>query len=169
MPEITMEDLETQIAIMLRHFFVANRKVVLMKGVSVQFIVKDFGLIVCGINRLDYAQVNDKIEDNYPGWRTIYISSQDNLAEKKLEILWSLMRGGYMKWLRLTYPRQMRSVLMGPDNLGTRIIEERLRIWDDRPKFAYYIQDNRDVLRNGILREYTQDPGFFDYMPEEEV
>jgi hypothetical protein len=73
-----------------------------------------------------------------------------------------------MKWLRYTYPRQIRNVLLGHDNLGQSIIKERLRIWNDRAKFKYFIEDNKVALKNGVHTELTNDPSFFDYMPEEE-
>jgi hypothetical protein len=77
------------------------------------------------------------------------------------------MRGGYMKWLRTAYPRQMKNTLMGVDNLGNKILQERLRIWANRDKYKYLIADTKSVLNYGILRELAHDPGFFDHMPEE--
>jgi len=164
-----MQALEDSVVIMLNQFRVTSRKTALAKGLSVQFVVEDFGLIVCCINRLDYTQVNSAVNEHFDGWRLVFISTKDDILEKKYEVLWGLMRGGYMKWLRYQLPRQVRSVLLGPDNLGNRIIEERLRIWNDKPKFKYLIEDNQVALRNGVLRELTNDPSFFDYMPEEEV
>jgi hypothetical protein len=166
---VSMQALEDNVAIMLNQFRVTYRKTALSKGLSVQFIVEDFGLIVCCINRLDYVQVNNAVNEQFDGWRLVFISTNDDMSEKKYEVLWSLMRSGYMKWLRYQLPRQVKSILLGPDNLGNRIIEERLRIWNDKPKFKYLIDDSKVALRNGVLRELTNDPSFFDYMPEEEV
>lgn len=163
-----MTELEEQLAVILRNFFVTSRKINLIKGVSVQFIIDDFGLIVCGINRVDYVQIDDAVNNQFPGWRVVYITTSDSLLEKKYDILWALMRGGYMRWLRYNYPRQVKNILLGPDNLGQRIIEERLRIWGDKPKYRFLVEDNKIVRIHGLLREYTRDQGFFDYMPEEE-
>lgn len=163
---LELSELEDKLAIILQNFFVTFRKVSLIRGVSFQYIVDDFGLIVCGINRADYVQVDDAIANKYPGWRTVYITTHDTLREKKYDILWALMRGGYMRWLRLTYPRQIKNILVGPDNLGQRIIKERLRIWGEQPKHRFLVDDNLYVQKNGLLREFTRDQAFFDYMPE---
>jgi hypothetical protein len=163
-----MVELEQQIAVLLRSFFISSRKINLIKGVSVQFIIDDFGVIVCGINRVDYVQIDDAVNNQFPGWRVVYITTNDRMLDKKYDVLWALMRGGYMRWLRFNYPRQVKNVLMGPDNLGQRIIDERLRIWGDQPKYRFLVEDNKIVRINGLLREFTRDQGFFDYMPEDD-
>lgn len=162
-----LAELENHASTMLTLFRVKHRKINLMRGISSQLIVDDFGVVVCCINRVDYAQVNDAVYEQFKDWRTVFITTNDNVMDKKYEVLWTLMRSGYMKWLRRTYPRQLRSILNGPDNLGRRIIEERLRIWATKPKYAYLAEDNKVAFRNGIIRELTDDPSFFDYMPEE--
>ena len=162
-----VNELEENVAIMLNQFRIGFRKTALMRNTSVQFAAEDFGLIICCINRLDYSQASTAVEEHFPGWRTVFITTTDNIIDKKYEVLWALMRCGYMKWLRYTYPRQLKNILTGTDNLGNRIIQERLRIWNDRPKFKFLIEDNRAAFQNGVLRELTNDPSFFDYMPEE--
>jgi hypothetical protein len=161
-----LKELEDYISIMLSQLRVTFKKFNLIRGISIQFVVEDFGLIICGINRVDYAQVNDMLVKNYPNWRMLYITTNDNIAEKKDEVLWELMRCGYFKWLRYTFPRQIKSIINGPESLGQKIIKERLRIWADKPKYKFLIDDNKVALINGTLRELTSDPSFFDYMPE---
>lgn len=163
-----LQELEEHVAIILNQLRVKYRMMNLIKGVSTQLMVEDFGLIICCINRADYTQVNNAVLEQFKDWRTLYITTNDDITTKRLEILWSLMRCGYMKWLRYTFPRQVRNILNGPDDLGRKIIEERLRIWGDKPKFKFLVADNRVAFKNGILRELTNDPSFFDYMPEEE-
>lgn len=163
-----LTELEEHAAIMLNQLRVKYRKVNLVRGISTQFVIDDFGLIICCINRVDYAQVSNVVVDQFKDWRTIYLTTNDNMLEKKYQVIWALMRCGYMKWLRYNFPRQVRSILNGPDDLGRKIIEERLRIWADRPKYKFLADDNRVAFKNGILRELTNDPSFFDYMPEEE-
>jgi len=128
---MTIEDLENEIEIML-HAFRVNAKVVrLIKTISVQFVVEQFGTIVCGVNRPDYKLVADQIEQDYPDYRVVYIVSEDNMLEKKDEVLWALMRGGYMKWIRVTYPRTFNeSIIRG--NFGNKIITQRLKIWNNK-------------------------------------
>lgn len=160
-----LESLSSDVAIMLDNYRVSYRHFGL-KNLAEYYQIEDFGLIVCVFNRIDYTQVSGKMTEHYSGWRVNYITTDDNLVEKKYEVLWDLMRCGYMKWLRWNFPRQVRSILMGPDNLGSRIIEERLRIWDNKPKYKFLIEDNISVQRNGIIPELSKDPSFFDYMPE---
>ena len=162
-----LRELEDYISIMLSQLRVTFKKLNLIRGVSIQFIVEEFGLIICGIDRTCYTQVNEMIIKNFPDWRIVYITTNDNIAEKKDEVLWNLMRCGYMKWLRYTYPRQIKSIINGPESLGQKIIRERLRIWAGKPKYKFLVNDNKVALENGVIRELTNDPSFFDYMPEE--
>lgn len=166
---ITLKALEENVAIMLNQFRVAVKKISFMRDTSANFLVEDFGLIVCCIDRLDYTQVSNIVTDKFEGWRPVFISTDDDLMEKRDEVLWALMRCGYLKWLRYTFPRQTKSALLGMENLGEKIIRERLNIWNNQPKFKYLIEDNEVALRNGLQRELANDPSFFDYMPEKEV
>jgi hypothetical protein len=163
-----VQNLQDDIGIMLNQLRVGYKILSLIKNTSVQFVIEDFGLIIVCIDRLDYAQTSNVVDEKFEGWRTMYITTKDNLLSKKYEVIWNLMRCGYMKWLRYNFPRQVRNILLGADNLGARIIEERLRIWNDEPKYKFLIEDNRGAQRNGLQRELSTDPSFFDYMPEEE-
>lgn len=165
---IGIEELGNHVEIILRQLRVKCRKSNLLHGNAALFAVEDFGTMICCINRIDYGQANTIIMEHYKSWRTVHVTTNDNLLDIRLTILWSLMRGGYMRWMRFNFPRQIRNVLTGQENLGQRIIEERLRVWADRPKYKFLIEDNKDVLKNGIIRVLADDPGFFDYMPEEE-
>lgn len=163
-----LSELEDHVSIMLNQLKIKFKKINVLSGRSIQFVVEDFGLIICCINRADYIQIDSMLKENFSDWRTHYITPTDDLIEDKYKVLWELMRCGYMKWLRYNFPRQIRNTINGPENLGQRIIEERLRIWNDRAKYKFLIEDNLDVLRNGILRELSNDQSFFDYMPEED-
>lgn len=163
-----LAELEQEVAIVLNQLRVKYRKINIVRGVSTQLVVDDFGLIVCCINRADYTQISGAVNEQFKDWVVVYITTNDNILEEKYQILWALMRCGYMKWLRYTFPRQVRNILNGTDDLGRKIIEERLRIWGDKPKYKWFVEDNRVAFQNGILRELTNDPSFFDYMPEEE-
>lgn len=163
---MSLLELEARVESMIKAFRLSFSKLVTLKGISTYFVISDFGLVVCCINRADYAQVSDNVSEQYKGWRFIYITPTDNVAKTKDEMLWALMRGGYMKWLRHYYPNQLKQILDGADGIGKKVIEERIRIWGDKPMYKFLVEDNKSVLRNGILREYGVDPGFFDYMPE---
>jgi hypothetical protein len=79
-----LKELEDYISIMLSQLRVTSKKLNLIRGISTQFVIEDFGLIICGINRVDYTQVNDTIIKNFPDWRIVYITTTDNVAEKKM-------------------------------------------------------------------------------------
>jgi hypothetical protein len=162
-----LKELDDYVSIMLKQLRVSFKCLHLIRGASSQFIVNEFGLVICCINRVDYAQVKEVTDKQFPNWRVMYITTNDEIAEKKEQVLWELMRCGYMKWLRYNFPRQIKSILNGTDSLGQKIIKERLRIWDNKPKYTFLVEDNKLALVNGILRELTNDPSFFDYMPEE--
>jgi len=164
-----LKELEEHVSIMLNQLKVSSKITNILRNVSSQFLIEDFGLIVCCINRVDYAQASNSINENFKDWRVIFITTNDNLLEVKDKVLWSLMRGGYMKWLRYTFPRQVKNTLIGIDNLGRKIIDERLRLWKNKPKYKFFIEDNLLALKNGVQRELVNDPSFFDYMPEEDT
>lgn len=163
--KIFIEELDATISIMLNQFRVTFRKISILRGTSMQFMIKDFGLIVCAIDRADYSQVSNIVTSGFEDWNTVFITTSDSILDKKDEVLWALMRGGYMRWLRLTYPRQLKSVLFGENNLAQKIIEERLRIWGDKTKYTFFIEDNKEALRGGLYIDFSNDPSFFDYMP----
>jgi len=163
----SLSSLTADVRIMLRNFMAPFKEGILFKDIANIFVIEDFGLIVCCMNRADYLQAKDGVSTKFPNWRTTFVTTSDSLLESKYDILWELMRCGYMKWLRYTYPRQVKRVLVGPENLGNRIINERLRIWQDKPKFKYLIEDNKVALKNGVANELTRDPSFFDFMPSE--
>jgi len=162
---MTMDDLENEIKIMLHSFRVDAKIDRVIKNISVQFVMELFGTIVCGVNRPDYKLVADQINQDYPGYRVVYIVTDDNMLEKKDEVLWALMRGGYIKWIRMKYSRVFNeSIIRG--NLGNKIIDQRLRIWNGQPKYKFLIDDNEYARRNSASYILSLDPGFFDYMPK---
>jgi hypothetical protein len=165
---MTLEELEELLSIVLNQLRVSARSIRILKGKACQFLIEDFGVIVCCMDRVDYTQISDVVEEKFKDWRPVYVTGNDNLPAIKDKILWALMKSGYMKWLRYNFPRQVKSLLAGTENLGQKIIEERIRIWANKPKYRFFIEDNMVALRNGILRELTNDPSFFDYMPEED-
>jgi len=137
----------------------------LTHGTSYQFIIEDFGIIICALEVTDIVVVRSKVIEFYKDWRVFYITTDDDLFHKKDELLYELMRCGYMKWIRLTYPRQFNKVI-GLTDLGHKIIRKRLELWENKPKYKFLIEDNKDALLNSTSYVVALDPGFFDYMPE---
>ena len=162
----SVQDLSDTIGIMLNQFKLTFKRLTLLSNQATIFVVEDFGVMVCCVTRANYSQAENKLGSEFTGWRTVYISVEDYDLNVKYEILWELMRCGYMKWLRYRYPRQTKSLLLGTENLAHRIIKERLRLWGNRPKYKFLVEDNTLALKNNLSTELSQDPSFFDYMPE---
>lgn len=161
---MTMKRLEDDIVLMLHVLKVDYKKESLIKGISVQFIIDVFGTIVCGLNRADYKIVDDQVRQNYPGWRVVYITTYDNLLEKKDDVIWALMRGGYMKYIRTTYPRAFKELITFQE-FGKKIINKRLEIWNNQPCYRYLIEDNEDAKLNPVTYILALEPSFYDYLP----
>jgi hypothetical protein len=160
-----LEELSVHIGLVLDQYRVKFKQRNLIRDLSYQFIVEDFGLVVSCINAINYTQILEALQDVYPNWNYVFVSTDDVLAEKSDEILFDLMRAGYMKWLRYSYPNQVKNTLFGYCDLAYRIINERLIIWNNLPKYKFLIEDNKAALTNNLTRELASDPSFFDYMP----
>ncbi len=162
---MTIEELDVQVDIMLRRLMVTFKKHTVLNGMVIQYTIGDFGVIICTIERMDYTQINDLTERNYSGWRKVFIAEEDSLIEKKYELIWELMKGGYMKWIRMNYKRQFDD-LITMQNFGNRIIDQRLKIWNGEAKHKFMIEDNEDAKKRAAPAILTREPAFFDSMPE---
>ena len=162
---MSIEDLEIEINTMLNALQLRPNKVYIVKDVSVQFVIEEFGTIVCGINRTDYVEVKKVVENHFVDYRIIYITTNDDLSKKRYEVIWELMTGGYMRWLRYEYPRLFNN-LISIDNFGMKIIKERLLRYNNRTKYVYLIEQNEWAMRNSGTYVLSMDPGFYDSMPE---
>jgi hypothetical protein len=160
-----MEELEDQIKIVLDTLRVSSRKISLIKDVSFQFVIDDFGVIISGINRADYKLVKEAVEGQFPGWRDIYFTTFDEVNQIKEDIIWELMKGGYMRWVRFTFPRQFNN-LIAMEGFGKKIIKKRLEIYGDKPKYRFFVSDNEAALVDADSYILSIDPGFYDMMPE---
>lgn len=160
-------ELEDDVSTMLNSFRLHFNKMT-SKNLFTSFIIEDFGVVICLIERSDYTQASEVLKKYYSGWRHIFISTSDNLNIERYEVLWALMRGGYMRWLRYAYPSQIKGILIGQEAIGEKIIRKRLKLWGEQAKYKFLIDDNKGVLKNGIIYELEVNPGFFDYLPEEE-
>ena len=98
------------------------------------------------------------------GWRFIYFTAHDSLLEKKEEIIWDLMRGGFIRYIRTRYPQQFKNLII-MENFGKKIIKQRLKVWGDTPKYRFLKQENEAALNEAFSYIISVDPSFFDYMP----
>jgi hypothetical protein len=158
------EELEAEIAITLRSLRVNYKKVTLSEA-SVQFVNEEFGVILSVIRRMDYGFVAKEVMDTFPGYRYVYISTQDSLIEKRDEIVWAFMEGGYMRHIRQNYNRQFTNLMAS--GFSNKIIRERLRRWSDKPMYRFFVENDEQAKNLPVSMILSEDPGYFDYMPKE--
>jgi len=161
--EMPFEELAAEVGISLQTLRVPTKKTSVIPDTTVQFVSEDFGTIVSVIDRADYSYVNKTVREKYPDHRYVYVSTYDNLIEKRDEIVWTLMEGGYMYYIRQNYPRQFNRLIA--EGFGNKIIKERLRRWDNKPMYRFLIEENvkaKDLPTTMVL---SMEPAFFDYMP----
>jgi hypothetical protein len=161
--EIPFEEMEAEIAITLRTLKVPSKKTSVVPDVSVQFVSSDFGTIISVINRADYSYINRSVREHYPEHRYVYVSTYDSLIEKRDEIVWALMGGGYMTYVRQNYTRQYHRLIT--EGFGDKIIKERLRRWADKPMYKFLISENEKAKTVPTTMVLSTEPAFFDYMP----
>lgn len=158
-----MEELEAEITITLRILRLPFTKVNVVKNISSQYVCDDFGVVISVIDRDDYTFVKTAVSTAYPDYRYVFVSTHDSLVEARDEIVWTLMQGGFMRFVRTQQPRQFNNLIL--EGFGNKIINERLRRWGYKPKYKFLIEENiraRDIPVSMII---TNDPAFFDYMP----
>lgn len=164
---MTLEDLILEVSNILNALRVQFKINDLVKGVSKQLVISEYGTIVRCISRLAYKLTDDNIDDPYKDYRIVYITTEDPRYEFRTTILWALMRGGYIRQLRTQFKRSFTSLIIDQD-FGRQIVTERLRIWNKRPKYSWWIAENEAALRQSASYILSVDPAFYDMMPEEE-
>ena len=161
--ELPFEEMEAEIAITLQSLRVPTKRLSVVPDVSVQFKSDDFGTIVSVIQRSDYGFINESVRREFPDYRYVYVSTFDSLIEKRDEIIWALMEGGFMTYIRQNFPRQFQQLIT--DGFGNKIIRERLRRWADKPMYKFFIDENTEAINVPVTMILSNNPAFFDYMP----
>ena len=159
-------DLRVELSATLNSLHLPYKEVELVKGSSVVFEVALFGFVLCGLNPTDYLLVKDTLSRRYSGWRVKYVTTADQVWEHKNDIIWSLMRCGYLRYIRQNYKNQFNHLIIMSD-FGKQIINKRLEIWGDKPKYKWLVEENKRALMESGTYVISMDPSFFDYMPEE--
>jgi hypothetical protein len=160
-----LEALEIDVRNMLKALRLDYDVVHLTSSSSIQFVIKDFGTVVCCISRMDYTTVREVVENTYMDYRVLYITTDEDISTKRFEVVWELMTAGYMRWVRFEHQRIFNNLITF-ENFGNRIIEERLRRFAGRPRYKYLIEQNEWAKRNADTYVMSIDPGFYDMMPE---
>ncbi|RLI60079.1 MAG: hypothetical protein DRO67_09360 [Candidatus Asgardarchaeum californiense] len=161
--EIPFEEMEAEVGITLQSLRVPSKKDCVVPDVSVQFVCEEFGVVISVINRADYSYIRKTVKERYPDYRYVFVSTYDNLIEKRDQIVWTLMKGGFMTYIRQNFPRQFQQLMT--DGFGNKIIRERLRRWNDEPKFKFFIDENVQAMDAPVTMVLATEPAFFDYMP----
>lgn len=161
---MNLEELESELNIILTSLRVPYHRVLLGKNLPEVFEAKDFGVVVVGIHPQDYSVVLNKLVTLFKGRRYIIVATTDNILEVKDEIIWDFMRSGYMRYIRTHYNRQFNNLIQ--QGFGRKIINERLKVWDGDPKYSFLIEENKEALQLSEPVILNYDPAFYDYMPE---
>ncbi|MBV5347771.1 hypothetical protein JZU46_06120 [bacterium] len=161
---ITLEELLDDVNIMMTTLRVPYKKVSLGSKFPDVFEIPNLGAIIACIYPDDYSYILHKLQANFKNYRYIFITTSESLFEKKDDIIWDLMRGGYIRYIRLNYQRQFNEIIQ--QGFGQKIIRERLKIWGNKAKYRYLIKENEDCLKASIPAVLNYDAAFFDFMPE---
>jgi hypothetical protein len=161
---LKVEPLLDEINIMLSALWIPFKRVSLGSNFPDVFIVEDLGVVIIGIDPSDYSYMLNKVVAQFRDYRYIFISTSETMYDRKDDVIWDLMRSGYMRYIRNKYTRQFNNLIQ--NNFGRKIIVERLKVWGDRPQFKYLVEENKHCLNISAPYLVTVDPAFFDYMPE---
>lgn len=163
---MTLGELESAAESMLNAFRLKYRKKRLGKVLGTQYVIEEFGILLCVFLPVDYLSINEMLKVAYEdGWRTVFFGIEDNVNDKRKELLWLLAQGGYFRWLRMTFSNQFRDILLN-NNLSGEIINRRLEFYGDKPKYKFLKQTNEKAKTTSVSYILSVDPGFFDYIPE---
>lgn len=161
---MTLDTLAMELDNILYILRVNYKKGKYLKDISFQYLIKEFGVIIYGYSPIFGDEVKQDIDPKFKGWRHIYISSEDDLLEAKESLVWNLARSGYLRYIRANYPGQYKTIIV--EQLGDKIIRERLRLWNDEPMYSYFIEENKYALKVPKSQLLSYDPSFFDFIPE---
>lgn len=164
---MNIETLATEVEVILRALFLTYRLDFTTDKTSFYITVPMFGIVINGLYSLDYKLTNDTIDTRFKDYRVVYVTNEDLLHEWKLSLIWALMRSGYLRYIRSKYKTQFKSLIIGQD-FARQIVSERLRIWADKPKYLWLINENKEALAMSATYILSVDPAFYDMMPEEE-
>ena len=126
-------------------------------GFGCEFTITDFGVMVI-FNIKDYSY-------NYDDWRYINIKPSDNLEDKRIEVLWELVKGGYFHYIRNEYPNTFKKML-AIHNYDKMLLSKRLEIFGDKPKYNYFKKLNEQVSNVSSTFIMSAEPSFFDFLHE---
>ena len=162
----SLEELYVEAEAMVSAFALPYKKLNIDDYLKNLIHIVDLGVLIVCITPNDYTIVLQKLESKFPNYRYIFLATTDDFITKKEEVFIDLVKSGYMKFLRLTYPNQF-IININNYNLDKKVIKARLKIWNNKPKFKYLIEENKIALEFNTRQLLSIDPSFLDYIPEE--
>ena len=162
---MNQKELTSDVKTLISALHVPYKIIKLGRDLPEAYLIGVFGTVVIGIDRRDYSQILSILHAKFKGYRLFFITSADNFTEKKDELIFELMRSGYMRFIRIKFPNQFTN-LISQYNYGRKIVQARLEVWGDLPKFQFMVAENKEVLQQPEAYVLATDPSFYDYMPE---
>lgn len=164
---MNIEALATEVDVILKALFLTYKLDFTTDKTSFFITIPMFGVVINGLYSTDYKLTNDNIDTKFKGYRVIHVTNEDLLHEWKISLIWALMRSGYLRYIRSKYGKQFKSLIIEQD-FARQIVTERLRVWADKPKYTWLINENKEALTMSATYILSVDPAFYDMMPEEE-
>jgi len=164
---MTPENLIKEVESMLKALRVPYKQTSGVRKISHQFTCDMFGLVISITTEGDLGSVRDNVFSKMPNFRYYFVTDISNAAEFRQNLIWALAEGGYLGFIRTNFPRQFANLLTMQD-FGKKIIDERLKRWNNLPKYRFLIEENEKARRISANVILAVEPGFFDYMPVKE-
>lgn len=127
------------------------------KGDIITFVVNMFGVKIIYGEEFGYIG-NDK------DWHIVKITPDDNLVEKREEVILKLIEAGYFHYLRNTLPGTFKKMI-SQLNWDRKLVNERLERYGGRPKYNYWASYTKSGLNDAANFVMATDPGFYDFLP----
>ena len=162
---MSQKEVAADVKILVNALHIPYKVVKLGRDLPEACLIDLFGTIVVGIDRRDYSEILSLLHIKFKGYRLFFITTADNFTEKKDELIFELMRSGYIKYIRIKFPNQFNT-LISTHNYGRKIIKERLATWGELQRFQFLVLENKEALIQSETYILSVDPSFYDFMPE---
>ena len=156
------DELTIEIELTLRLLRLQTNVEKYLSGKLKVYTIPMFGVRVYGISNFMQKELQEASLDNSN--RVFIVTTTDDIKKKKDLFIWELMKSGYLRWLRLTYPRQFKDLVV-TQNFGNKIIKRRLELWGNKEKFKFLVEENK-LYKSAIGYALSLDASFFDMIPE---
>lgn len=126
-------------------------------GDSSIFTIEKFGTKVVF---MDGQEFSDK---ELEGWNVGYVHPDYEIKKAVEKVFLALMRGGYIHYLRMNYPRTFKSIMTfeGWDKI---IRDRRKEIYSKYPKYNYWLELNQLADMVPTTEAIAKDPSIYDIL-----